>query len=30
LKISNLFSFHLWLCPFIWTGREEWKSLSFE
>jgi hypothetical protein len=23
LKISNLFSFHLWLCPFIWTGREE-------
>ena len=30
LKISNLFSFHLWLCPFIWTGREECKYLSFE
>jgi hypothetical protein len=23
LKISNLFSFHLWLSPFIWTGSEE-------
>jgi hypothetical protein len=23
VQISNLFSFHLWLCPFIWTGREE-------